>query len=100
MPATRGALLHGLKTSDDAASYAAARAALGALQSTAEFSMAVAAAGRAGSAATVRDLLDEMEEGGVPRDAWLYTAALTRPTPLPQPQPSAPTLTPNPNPHP
>ena len=76
MPATRGALLHGLKTSDDAASYAAARAALGALQSTAEFSMAVAAAGRAGSAATVRDLLDEMEEGGVPRDAWLYVDPL------------------------
>ena len=67
MPATRGALLHGLKTSDDAASYAAARAALGALQSTAEFSMAVAAAGRAGSAATVRDLLDDMEDGGVPQ---------------------------------
>lgn len=60
MPATRGALLHALKTSDDAASYAAARAALGALQSTAEFSMAVAAAGRAGSAGTVRDLPDEM----------------------------------------
>ena len=99
MPATRGALLHGLKTSDDAASYAAARAALGALQSTAEFSMAVAAAGRAGSAATVRDLLDEMEEGGVPRDAWLYvyplrlyTAAFTRPDPQPQPRPSPPTL--------
>ena len=60
MPATRGALLHGLKTCEDAASYAAARAALGALQSTAEFSMAVAAAGRAGAAGTVRDLVIEM----------------------------------------
>ena len=60
MPATRGALLHGLKTCEDAASYAAARAALGALRSTAEFSMAVAAAGRAGAASTVRDSLDEI----------------------------------------
>ena len=77
MPATRGALLHALKSSGDSATYRTARAQLGALQSTAEFSMAVAAAGRAGAAGAVRDLLSEMDGGGVPRDAWLYTAAIT-----------------------